>query len=63
MEQYSIGRLAERELAKFEEHLLVCESCQARLAREDALRQSISDAAPLLESRPVAACGRWLIFA
>ena len=63
VEQYSMGRLAERELAKLEEHLLVCESCQARLAHEDALRQSVRDAAPLLEPRPAAAWGGRLKFA
>ncbi len=63
MEQYSMGCLAEPQVASFEEHLLVCESCQARLAHEDALRQSVRDAAPLLESRPAAAWGGRLKFA
>jgi hypothetical protein len=31
LEQYALGRLAESERLELEEHLLICESCQARL--------------------------------
>lgn len=45
LEKYSMGRLAGAELADLEEHLLLCELCQDRLAHEDQLRQSVRDAA------------------
>jgi len=44
-----MGQLAEPELAEFEEHLLLCEHCQERLAREDDIRQGMRDAATVLE--------------
>ena len=49
LERYSMGCLAGPELAEFEEHLLVCESCQDRLAREDAIRQRVRDGAAVLQ--------------
>jgi len=48
LERYSSGRLASPELAEFEEHLLVCQFCQDRLAREDAFRQGMHDAGAAL---------------
>ena len=41
IEQYSMGALRESELAEFEEHLLVCEVCQERLANVDAFRSGM----------------------
>jgi len=32
---YSLGRLAGRQCARFEEHLLVCADCQRRLQEAD----------------------------
>jgi hypothetical protein len=49
LERYSMGRLAGPELAGFEEHLLVCESCQDRLAHEDSIRQRVRDAGAVLQ--------------
>lgn len=43
LERYAMGRLSEPELAGLEEHLLVCESCQDRLALEDSIRQGVRD--------------------
>jgi hypothetical protein len=57
LERYSMGCLAGPELAEFEEHLLVCETCQDRLAREDRIRQQVRDAGAVL-ARPRAAV-RW----
>jgi Putative zinc-finger len=34
-ENYAFDRLSEREAAHFEEHLLVCESCQSKFAEAD----------------------------
>jgi len=49
LERYSMGRLAGPDLAEFEEHLLVCESCQDKLAREDSIRQRVRDGAARLQ--------------
>jgi len=43
-----MGRLAWAELAEFEEHLLVCESCQDRLADEDSFTRGVRQAATAL---------------
>ncbi|HVN06169.1 MAG TPA: hypothetical protein VMT86_17225 [Bryobacteraceae bacterium] len=53
LESYSLGRLAGFELQQFEEHLLVCNACQDRLAREDAIADGMRSAARALESQPV----------
>jgi len=45
IERYSMGTLPEPKAAELEEHLLICESCQQRLAREDAIRGHIRRAA------------------
>src|ERR1700683_5193913 len=57
LERYSMDCLTGPELAEFEEHLLLCETCQDRLAREDRIRQQVRDAGALL-ARPRAA-HRW----
>lgn len=49
LERYSMNCLAGPELAKFEEHLLVCETCQDRLAYEDRIRQAVCDGAAVLD--------------
>ena len=49
LERYSMNCLPEPELAEFEEHLLVCGSCQDRLAREDTIRQRVRDGATVLQ--------------
>jgi hypothetical protein len=54
LERYSMGCLAAPDLAEFEEHLLVCETCQDRLAREDSIRQHVRTAGVVL-ARPRAA--------
>ena len=43
LERYAMGRSPEPEMAAFEEHLLVCESCQDRLAVQDSIRQRVRD--------------------
>lgn len=58
LERYSAGRLDDPQRAEFEEHLLACEHCQARLAREDDFTQGMRDAGALLERQPRAA-SRW----
>lgn len=57
LERYSMDCLAGPELAEFEEHLLVCESCQDRLAREDRIRHRVRYGAAALQQPRAAA--RW----
>ena len=59
LERYAMGRLAEPALAEFEEHLLVCESCQDRLAREDTIRQGVRDGAAALKQPRAVVQWRW----
>jgi hypothetical protein len=49
LERYSMGCVAGPELAGLEEHLLVCDYCQDRLAREDSIRQLVRDGAEQLQ--------------
>jgi hypothetical protein len=58
LERYSMGRLAGPELTEFEEHLLVCEPCQDRLAHEDNIRQRVRDAGAVLQEAPAAGRSR-----
>jgi len=44
MDQYALGLMPEDETAGFEEHLLVCDSCQERLAQNDAFVRAIQGA-------------------
>ena len=59
LERYSMNRLDGPELAEFEEHLLVCETCQDRLAQEDSIRQQVRYAGAKLQERPAKAGWRW----
>jgi hypothetical protein len=44
LELYAVGRIkAERELARIEEHLLICTTCQDRLQAEDAFITQLHD--------------------
>jgi anti-sigma factor RsiW len=45
LELYALGRLAEEEAAPVEEHLLVCHSCQDRLASTDEFIRTVRAAA------------------
>jgi len=45
LESYSIGRLSEQESARLEEHVLVCEMCQDRLAEADSWVRAVRRAA------------------
>jgi len=44
-ESYSIGNLEERDAVRLEEHVLICETCQDRLADSDSWVRSIRRAA------------------
>ena len=50
IERYAMGRLPHNSLARFEEHLLLCESCQDRVTLTDAyvkgMRLALQELAP-----------------
>ena len=52
LERYSLGKLAEDESASLEEHLLICHSCQDRLAETDEFVRTIRAAVPKLAAKP-----------
>lgn len=45
LERYSMGELLEAECARFEEHLLLCESCRERVRQQDLFVRSMKHAA------------------
>ncbi len=44
MDQYALGLMPEEEISGFEEHLLVCGSCQERLSQNDAFVKAMQAA-------------------
>jgi len=60
LENYSLGRLSGSALEQFEEHLLICQQCQERLAAEDAFTEAMHDAAMALGQK-AAAPSRWML--
>jgi hypothetical protein len=48
IERYSMGAMPEAAIAPFEEHLLICESCQLRLAQTDAYVSAMREASARL---------------
>jgi anti-sigma factor RsiW len=44
LELYALGRLAQAQAAPVEEHLLVCETCRARLAEWDGYTRAMREA-------------------
>ena len=41
LESYSIGNLAEQDIVRLEEHVLICEACQDKLALSDSWVRSV----------------------
>jgi len=52
LEQYSAGSLPETEVARVEEHLLICETCRERLVSIDDWVRSLRRASALLDREP-----------
>jgi anti-sigma factor RsiW len=52
LELYALGRLNEDDAAPLEEHLLICHSCQDRLADIDEYIRTVRAAAPKLDGQP-----------
>jgi hypothetical protein len=61
LESYSIGNLAERDAVHVEEHVLICETCQDRLAGSDSWVRSIKRAALKRIQFPELAWAAWSI--
>lgn len=60
LELYSLGRLSESREEAVEEHLLVCEACQDRLAETDAYVLAMRTAAARLAEQKSPVWRRWL---
>jgi hypothetical protein len=52
LELYALGRLCESRVEAVEEHVLICENCQDRLAETEAYVQAVRAAAAKLAERP-----------
>jgi hypothetical protein len=52
IERYSMGAMPEGAIAPFEEHLLICESCQLRLAQADIYVSAMRQASARLRAGP-----------
>ena len=61
-ERYSMGAMPEGAIAPFEEHLLICESCQQRLAQTDVYVAAMRHASARLRSESVKPRLHWLRF-
>ncbi len=59
LEFYALGRLCESRVEAVEEHVLICESCQDRLAETEAYVQAVRAAAAKLIERPTPWWQRW----
>ena len=62
LERYSMGAMPEAAIAPFEEHLLVCEPCQLRLAQTDAYVGAMRQASTRLRTEPLKRGLPWLRF-
>jgi hypothetical protein len=62
LERYSMGAMPEAAIAPFEEHLLVCEPCQLRLAQTDVYVSAMRQASARLRAEPLKRGLPWLRF-
>jgi hypothetical protein len=60
IERYSMGAMPEEAVARLEEHILVCESCQHRLAETDVYVSSMQRASARLRKGPLKRGLPWL---
>ena len=58
-ELYSMGRLPEKELGNFEEHILVCPACEERLTESDRFVRVMRETTRRLQTAPVPARPLW----
>ncbi len=52
IEHYSMGRMSEEDCGQFEEHLLICESCQGRVSEMDEYVAAMATAGRELRRQP-----------
>jgi hypothetical protein len=62
IERYSMGAMPEGAVAPFEEHLLICEPCQLRLAQTDVYVAAMRRASVRLRTAPLKPGLPWLRF-
>lgn len=62
IESYSMGKLAESELALVEEHLLLCGICQEQVEKMDEFVHAVREAAKLAKDDPPTAWDRFRTF-
>jgi anti-sigma factor RsiW len=62
IERYAMGATPEGAIAPFEEHLLICESCQRRLAHTDVYVSAMRQASARLRTEPLKRGLPWLRF-
>ena len=62
IERYSMGAMPEGAIAPFEEHLLICESCQHRLEQTDIYVSAMRQASARLRTAPLKRGLPWLRF-
>ncbi len=60
IERYSMGAMPQEAIVPFEEHLLICESCQRRLAETDVYVSSMERASARLRREPLKRGLPWL---
>jgi len=61
IEKYSLGDSTEEESSRFEEHLLICESCQDRVTESDRYVAAMQGAARIRREGPRTGRRRWLV--
>jgi anti-sigma factor RsiW len=59
LERYAMGRASEEELARYEEHLLLCEMCRSALLETDSHVAAMRIAAAGIRREPVWRPRRW----
>src|SRR5579872_4003995 len=52
VEAFSLGLVSEKEAARMDEHLLLCEACQNRITESDAYVATMQRAASILRKSP-----------
>ena len=62
IERYSMGAMPEGATAPFEEHLLICQPCQLRLAQTDVYVSAMRQASARLRTEPLKRGLPWLRF-
>lgn len=62
IEKYSLGEITEEESSRFEEHLLICESCQTRVTECDSYVSAMQRAARIHRGGPKIGRHSWLVW-